>query len=361
MAPTPIRLLIVDDSAFMRKIISDFFQDTQDIKVVGTARNGKDAIAKISTLQPTVLTMDVEMPEMDGMEALKVIMQRTPLPVIMLSSSTKSGAENTMLAMEYGAVDFIAKPSGTISLDLHKVRDELIEKIRSASTISMSKLKQTKEISTESKVTLPKRINNPILPVGDKIILIGTSTGGPRALQQVITTLPANIAAPILVVQHMPAGFTKSLANRLDQLSAVRVKEAENGDVLEDGTVYIAPGGFHLELSKHQQRFIASVSNEKPPRASHRPSVDVLFESASQFPEVAKIVAIMTGMGSDGTIGLRALKEKGQVIAIAESSESCIVYGMPKAAVESGNVDAICHLEDISSVLVRSLNERGAL
>lgn len=363
------KLLVVDDSAFMRKLISDFFSDNHQIEVIGTARNGKDAIKKIEQLKPDVVTMDVEMPEMNGMEALKEIMQKYPLPVIMLSSTTKRGAENTLMAMEYGAVDFVAKPSGTISLDLHKIRDELVRKVEEASKVPVSKLKKPFHQSTRHplkneatkliSMTKPSiKIDVPIKKsewskTSKKIILIGTSTGGPRALQEVITKIPANVGAPLLIVQHMPAGFTKSLAARLDQLSEIRVKEAEQGDILQKGTAYIAPGGYHLKLRKIGSAFAVVLDDQEPPRAGHRPSVDVMFEDISQYSEFDKIAVIMTGMGYDGSKGLIALKKTGNVTAIAESAETCIVYGMPKAAVETQLVDEVADVDDIAQTIMK--------
>lgn len=369
------KLLVVDDSAFMRKLISDFFSDHRHIEVIGAARNGKDAIKKIEQLKPDVVTMDVEMPEMNGMEALKEIMQKYPLPVIMLSSTTKRGAENTLMAMEYGAVDFVAKPSGSISLDLHKIKDELVRKVEEASKVTVSKLKKPFRKSTvagqairhpfnneESKVkSLLKPTVNIDIPIkktewsktSKKIILIGTSTGGPRALQEVITKIPANVGAPILIVQHMPAGFTKSLAARLDQLSEIHVKEAEQGDLLQKGTAYIAPGGYHLKLRKVGSSFAVVLDNQEPPRAGHRPSVDVMFEDVSQYSEFDKIAVIMTGMGYDGSKGLVSLKKTGNVMAIAESAETCIVYGMPKAAVETQLVDEVADVDDIAQTIMK--------
>lgn len=369
------KLLVVDDSAFMRKLISDFFSDHRHIEVIGSARNGKDAIKKIEQLKPDVVTMDVEMPEMNGMEALKEIMQKYPLPVIMLSSTTKRGAENTLMAMEYGAVDFVAKPSGSISLDLHKIKDELVRKVEEASKVTVSKLKKPFRKSTvagqairhpfnneESKVKslLKPTVNIDIQikktewsKTSKKIILIGTSTGGPRALQEVITKIPANVGAPILIVQHMPAGFTKSLAARLDQLSEIHVKEAEQGDLLQKGTAYIAPGGYHLKLRKVGSSFAVVLDNQEPPRAGHRPSVDVMFEDVSQYSEFDKIAVIMTGMGYDGSKGLVSLKKTGNVMAIAESAETCIVYGMPKAAVETQLVDEVADVDNIAQTIMK--------
>lgn len=368
------KLLIVDDSAFMRKLISDFFEGNSKIEVIGTARNGKDAIKKIKDLRPDVVTMDIEMPIMNGLDALKEIMDTCPVPVVMLSSTTKQGAEHTLQAMEYGAVDFVTKPSGTISLDLHKVKEELIHKVENAAGVSISKLKnvstiskptvdqsfvsttlyQKKPIKGES-AKLKKQLKKEWNSTSKKIVLIGTSTGGPRALQNVITKLPSNINVPILIVQHMPPGFTKSLADRLNQLSKITVKEAEHGDVLKEGTAYIAPGGYHLKIRKVNSSFEIVLDNTEPPRGGHRPAVDVMFEEVSKYNDFDKIAVIMTGMGHDGSKGLISLKETGNTIAIAESAESCIVFGMPKAAIETQLVDEIVEVDQIAQTIMKYL------
>ncbi|MFY3793386.1 protein-glutamate methylesterase/protein-glutamine glutaminase [Ureibacillus sp. MALMAid1270] len=372
------KLLIVDDSAFMRKLVSDFFQDHPTIEVIGTARNGRDAIKKIQNLQPNVVTMDVEMPEMNGLDALKEIMEVCPVPVIMLSSETQSGADTTLIAMENGAVDFVAKPSGTISLDLHKVKEELIRKVENAAQVSIINLKKSivpsttisQKVKTEPlRSTFKQAViqkthiekSHSMIKRSDwkktskKIILIGTSTGGPRALQDVITKLPKTLNAPVLIVQHMPKGFTKSLAQRLNQLSKISVKEAENGEILQNGTAYVAPGGYHLKLNKIGNQFEILIDETEPPRAGHRPSVDVLFENISLYNDFDKIAVIMTGMGSDGSSGLKALKNTGNTYAIAESQETCIVYGMPKAAVETTLVDEVVDVNEIAEHIIKLL------
>lgn len=268
------KALVVDDSAFMRKLISDFLSGHPGIEVIGTARNGKEAVEKVKSLKPDVVTMDIEMPIMNGLEALKEIMSNYPVPIVMLSSTTEIGAENTMLAMEYGAVDFVAKPGGAISLNLHEVKEEILGKVIAASDVEMSTLtrKMTSRrlprpnssrstVNPVASVTetvafsanqsqLMNISKNKISKTGKTFVIIGTSTGGPRALQEVLTGIPASFGVPILVVQHMPPGFTKSLADRLDGLCAIHVKEAEDGELLENGTAYIAPGGKHLKMIK---------------------------------------------------------------------------------------------------------------
>lgn len=366
----------------MRKLISDFFEGNSKVEVIGTARNGKDALKKIQDLKPDIVTMDVEMPEMNGLDALKRIMEDYPVPVIMLSSTTVRGAETTLKAMENGAVDFVAKPSGTISLDLHKIKEELVEKVEHVVHIPIAKLKKTnrqKSIPiTDSNVSASKKEvpllketspfpnrDNQFVDIPNtknewnkssrKIVLIGTSTGGPRALQEVLSKLPKSIKAPILIVQHMPAGFTKSLAERLNQQSQITVKEAEHGDQLQDGTAYVAPGGYHMNLQKIGVNFEITLNQNEPPRSGHRPAVDVMFESVSRIKDFDKIAVIMTGMGYDGSKGLIELKQNGNVIAIAESAETCIVYGMPKAAVETQLVDEVVDVDDIAQAIMKYL------
>nr|WP_082686266.1 chemotaxis response regulator protein-glutamate methylesterase [Bacillus coahuilensis] len=346
------KVLIVDDSAFMRKLIRDFVSESPDLMVVGTARNGQEAIDKVKQLHPDVVTMDVEMPVMNGLEALKSLMEDHPVPVVMLSSTTTVGAENTMVAMEYGAFDFVSKPSGTISLDLYKVKDELLEKLVSASTTSVDKLvKSRNQMVPSPKMVKDTRKSTKYNQPKQKLICIGTSTGGPRALQEVLTNLPEAIQAPILVVQHMPAGFTKSLANRLNSLSEISVKEAEDGELLRNGVAYIAPGGYHMMVKQLSSSYCISLTNKIAPRNGHRPSVDVMFESVSELGEFEKMAVVMTGMGTDGAKGLIKLKEYGRVKAVAEAEETCIVYGMPKACVATNLVDERVPLQQISEII----------
>lgn len=364
-----IKVLIIDDSAFMRKLISDFLSEDSRIVVIGTARNGEDGIKKIKELKPDVVTLDVEMPVLDGLSALKRIMSEHPVPVLMLSSTTKEGAENTIQAMQMGAIDFIAKPSGSISLDLYKVKNELVTKVLLVSKVKANTLNNLSVIGKNSvplhssyskmeprvqKDSIGVKMDTSVswLKAKKKMVVIGTSTGGPRALQQVLSKLPSDINAPILIVQHMPKGFTRSLANRLNTLSAIQVKEAEHGDLLQNGHAYIAPGGKHLKLKSLGNQVVIEL-DESPPINGHRPSVDILFESASHIEDYAKVAVVMTGMGSDGTNGLLKLAEKGNVKAIAESKETCIVFGMPKTAIATNLIDEIQKVEQIAETIVK--------
>lgn len=245
-----IRVLVVDDSAFMRKVISDIINNDPYMEVVGKARNGQDALKKIQELNPDVVTMDVEMPGLDGLAALEELMKIKPVPVIMISSLTKRGTEQTVKALQLGAVDFIAKPSGQISLDIDAVQDEIIRKIKIAAGTKnkLANFKYQGVVTPVRPVSAVKKLDRS--SALDKMVLIGTSTGGPKALHEVIPRLPADINAGILIVQHMPPGFTKSLADRLDSLSQITVKEAEQGEKILPGCAYIAPGDYHLTVSR---------------------------------------------------------------------------------------------------------------
>lgn len=363
-----INVLIVDDSAFMRKLITEFLSEDNRIQVIGTARNGEDAIAKVEKLKPDVVTLDVEMPVMNGLDALKHLMEHTPVPVVMLSSTTKEGTENTSTAMLNGAFDFIAKPSGAISLDLHKVKSDIIEKVIEASKTNILKLQKNikssgnaiatpniyskMELGGETKQEVKQESKTPKWDTASrKLVLIGASTGGPRALQTVLTELPSSIDAPILIVQHMPPGFTKSLADRLNTLCEINVKEAEDSELIQKGTAYIAPGGYHMKVKKVGLS-LAIVLDKTELRNGHRPSVDVMFESASHLKDFSKVAVIMTGMGSDGADGLSKLKNMGQVKAIAESQETSIVFGMPKAAIATNYVDRVEDIEKIAAAIM---------
>ncbi|KXH80000.1 chemotaxis response regulator protein-glutamate methylesterase [Sporosarcina sp. HYO08] len=342
------KVLIVDDSAFMRKLLTDFLTGHPSLEVIGVARNGKEAVEKVKALKPDVVTMDIEMPVMNGLDAVREIMAHTPVPIVMLSSTTTDGAENTMLALEYGAVDFIAKPGGAISLNLHDVKDEIIQKVLAALQVQRTSLTRKKDILKKDFNSVTPAFYN----VGKTVILIGTSTGGPRALQEALKKLPATIQAPILVVQHMPAGFTKSLANRLNGLCDIHVKEAEDGELLVNGTAYIAPGNYHLSIKKVGTSYCVNLDNERSPRMGHRPSVDVLFESAAQYENLNVAAVVMTGMGQDGMRGLKLLKKSVKTVSIAESESSSVVFGMPKAVIEAGLADMVADVQDIPKYLI---------
>jgi len=343
-----INVLVVDDSAFIRKMIKDILAMDEEIEVVDVAKNGKEAIEKLMTNKIDVITLDVEMPIMDGIATLKKIMEDNPTPVVMLSSLTKSGADLTIQALDVGAVDFVTKPSNIFKINDDEIKSLIIDKIKIASRIRVSKKRYAKkEISvTNNEFKLEKNVNlgNEIV---EEIVAIGTSTGGPRALQEVIPYIAQNINAPIVIVQHMPPGFTKSLAERLNNISKILVKEAEYGEVLKNGVAYIAPGDRHIKFKK-EGKYIKIILDDGEKVSGHKPSVDAMFLSLYEI-NFKKIVAIvMTGMGSDGTKGLKKLKEKNGVISIAEDESTCVVFGMPKSVINLGIIDKVIPLNLIS-------------
>jgi len=363
----PYRVLVVDDSVFMRKIITDLITEDPLFQVIATAKNGKEAIKLVKELKPDAVTMDIEMPELNGLDALKIIMNEQPTPVVMLSSLTQDGARETITALERGAVDFVGKPSGSISLDLRKMKAVILEKLHIAVKTNATKLKtnssaperKTAAASATERVKLSKPDMKP--PVTNaptqvsQLVAVGTSTGGPRALHQVISQIPAHFPAPIVIVQHMPPNFTKSLAQRLNSVSEITVVEAENGMVLQNGTAYIAPGGFHMTVARNGPGMYKIHLSQDEPRNGHRPSVDVLFESLLPLKELKRHAVIMTGMGADGAKGMRALKLAGAVTTIAEAEETCIVYGMPRAAVELNCVMHVLPQQKIAWKLSQSV------
>ena len=340
-----VTVLVVDDSAFMRNVLSKMLESDPGVKVVGTAGDGLEAVEKAAALRPDVITMDVEMPGMDGIEALKRIMAENPVPVIMLSSQTSDGARVTLHALELGAMDFVSKNLSDSSLDIMKIKGVLVEKVKH---LGQKKLFPRPARQPQREVHVPAdacggRINA-------DIVAIGTSTGGPKSLQQIIPFLPRNFPVPVLVSQHMPANFTKPFAERLDQLSALDVKEAEHGETVRSGVVYIAPGGGHMSLSCGLPRPSITISHGGD--FIYRPSVDALMSSvALYFPE-RSIGVILTGMGNDGLKGLESLKRAGGKV-IAQDEKTCVIYGMPRAVVEAGLADSVLPLGEIPEAIVK--------
>ncbi len=340
-----IKVLVVDDSAFMRKVISDILESDSSIEVLGTAKSGIDALEKVKKLKPDVVTLDIKMPGMDGLECLEELNKVGNVPVVMLSSITQDATEATIQALEKGAIDFITKPDNIFDINSKEKKEEIIEKVKIAGR-SVPYQKNNKRVkSIEPVYKESSTLNN--------IVLIGTSTGGPKALQEVIPALPEDVNAAFLVVQHMPPGFTKSLAERLDGMSKVRVKEAENGEPIKTGYVYIAPGDYHM-LAERDEKSKLKIKLTKDPRVGrHRPSVDVLLESVSNTGFENIVAVIMTGMGGDGSEGIKKLKENKNVSVIAQDEKTCVVFGMPKAAIQTGVVDIVTPLSEISNEIMK--------
>lgn len=345
-----IKVLIVDDSAFMRKVLSEMIDSEESLTVIGTATDGKDALNKIKLLNPDVITLDVEMPIMDGISCLKQIMQTFPKPVIMLSSGTDHGAELTIKALDEGAVDFVAKPKNIFDIKNDKKRNEIIEKISIAKNINFKYSKYKTDDDNVILVQNSKVIKN--------IIAIGSSTGGPKALQSVIPYLPGDLPAAVLIVQHMPPGFTNTLAERLDTKSKLVVKEAVHKEKVLAGHAYIAPGDSHMLVEVNAKGDIIINLDKSPPVSGHRPSVDVMMSSLSDTGLKNIIGVILTGMGADGSNGVKKLKEINKSFIIAQDEETSVVYGMPKMAVQTGAVDKVVSLDKISDEIIQFMGVR---
>jgi two-component system, chemotaxis family, protein-glutamate methylesterase/glutaminase len=340
----PVRVLVVDDSALMRKLIPQIIERDGSIHVVGTAMDGSFGLKKIEELHPQVVTLDLEMPRMDGMETLKEITKKHRLPVIVVSAHTTQGASSTFKALALGAFDFVAKPRDAASAHMEDIAAELISKIKVAAQTEMPAELPQVHIA-------PVRAAKPIGKVKakpNKIIAIGISTGGPNALQYLLSQLPGDFPAAIAVVQHMPEGFTDMFARRLDECCAIEVKEAQSGDLLLAGRALICPGNRHMKVRRMPMGDIVVLSDEDRVNG-HRPSVDVLFRSIAEFGRDT-IAVLMTGMGEDGADALGVVKSSGGM-TIAQSEDSCVVYGMPKAAIERGNAIRVVPLEALANTL----------
>jgi two-component system, chemotaxis family, protein-glutamate methylesterase/glutaminase len=339
----PVRVLVVDDSALMRKLIPKILEQDAYIEVVGTAMDGNFGLKKIEELQPQVVTLDLEMPGLNGIDTLKEIMRRWRLPVIVVSSHSTAGAAITLKALALGAFDFVAKPQD-VSARMPEIANELIKKIRAA---AQSAGVQTQFLPEENNAILPGKLR-PVAPT--RIVAIGVSTGGPNALQYLFSHLPEDFSGSILVVQHMPDGFTELFAKRLDETCPIRVKEAQSGDLLVAGRALICPGNRHMKVKKLPLGNVVLLTEEAPVNG-HRPSVDVLFRSvADEFGPQATAV-LMTGMGEDGASGIGEIRAAGG-FTVAQSQETCVVYGMPKAAVERGHVMRVADLQDLPNLLL---------
>lgn len=349
--PNPLKVLVVDDSAFMRKMICEILGRDPELCVVGPARDGADALIKMETLQPDVITLDVEMPVLDGFGTLIEIMRRRPTPVVMLSSLTQRGAEATLRCLELGAVDFVGKPSGSISLDIEKVAADLTRAVKSAAKARVSAspaVSLSPAVSVRPLPALPRPVREGLSKTrSGGVLVIGSSTGGPRALQALVPALPADLPVPVVIVQHMPAGFTASLAQRLNGISPLEVREAAKGDCLKAGRILVAPGGWHLEFDQDGLVHLT----DAPPVHGVRPSVDVTLASLTRLHGSRITGVLLTGMGRDGARGLKAIFDLGGS-TFAEDETTCTVYGMPKAAVELGGVGCLLPLPQIAPALI---------
>lgn len=354
-----IKLLIVDDSSFMRNILNRLVEKDGRFEVVGKAKDGAEGVEMAKTLKPDVITLDIEMPVMTGIEALKVIMKECPIPIIMVSALTKEGAKSTLEAMEHGAVDFIPKSMEAGGASMLKNSNVLMDKIYTAASARIgishvrplpiareTEKKVVKSTSSASTIRKPARIGLP----GSKIMIIGSSTGGPRALQDILPKLPSTLKVPIVIAQHMPQHFTSPMAERLNSLSNLNIVEGKDGDILKAGSVYIAPGGVHTRVKSHGTGFVLCVKEDTGKECVYRPSVDILASSAAKNISGPTLALMLTGMGSDGAEGFNELKNKNGYI-LAQDEETSVVYGMPKSV--ASVADEVLPLENVVSAIVR--------
>ncbi len=343
-----IKVLVIDDSALIRSLLTEIINSQKDMEVVGAAPDPIVARDLIKQLNPDVLTLDVEMPKMDGLDFLEKLMRLRPMPVLMVSTLTERGSEITMRALELGAVDFVTKPKMSISEGMREYTGVITDKIRTA---AKAKVAQMARPSAGAGVAAPSMLRNPLIS-SEKLLIIGASTGGTEAIKAFLTQMPSDCPG-ILITQHMPAGFTKSFANRLDSLCKISVKEAQGGERILPGHAYIAPGDQHLLLARSGANYVTQLSNADPV-SRHKPSVDVLFDSAATYAGKNAIGIILTGMGKDGAEGMAKMKKAG-AYNFAQNEESCVVYGMPKEAVAYGGVNEIAHLNDLPKLVLNYL------
>ncbi len=347
------KVLIVDDSALIRSLLTEIINRQPDMVAVGAAPDPIAARDMIRNLNPDVLTLDVEMPRMDGIDFLDKLMRLRPMPVVMVSTMTQQGADVTLRALELGAVDFVAKPKLDVTKGMEAGAREIVEKIRLAATARIRKPAMPAPASKAAPVlALNSRAST------EKLIIIGASTGGTEAIKEVLLPMPPD-APGILITQHMPPGFTKSFAQRLDSLCKISVKEAVDGERILPGHAYIAPGDFHLRVRKSGANYVTALSNEAPVNL-HRPSVEVLFRSAAQCVGTNAIGVMLTGMGKDGAYAMLEMKRAG-AFNVAQDEASCVVFGMPKEAIAAGGVDEVLPLGSIAGRVLGALRESGGV
>ncbi len=348
------RVLVVDDSGFFRRRVSEMLEADPMIKVIGMAENGEQAVKKAAELKPDVITMDIEMPVLDGISATRKIMAQTPLPIIMFSSLTTEGAKATLDALEAGAVDFLPKRFQDIAKDKDEVRKLLCQRVRALSRGRAAIAHRTTTAATRA--VPPRRQTPASLASSDtgliKLVAIGTSTGGPVALQKVLTRLPKNFSTPILLIQHMPATFTPAFAKRLDQMCAIEVREAQDKDVLRPGVALLAPGGKQMRIEGRPGNVQVRISDEAG--LTYKPSVDITFSSIADVYPKDTLAIVMTGMGADGREGAKTLKQRGSEIW-AQDEASSVIYGMPAAIVDAGLATKVLSLDDLGPGIVKRL------
>lgn len=370
----PIRVLVVDDSAFMRKVLQGIISSDPQLQVCGEARDGRDALAQLESLKPDVISMDINMPHMDGLEATEVIMSSSPHPVVIVSSESRDGAEVTLKALQLGAIDFVAKPSSGIDFDMSSVKDELCRKLKMAAKVRVVRTaarsnaqpkKAANEHSAQAKVEAAPR------SLGDNgghrgagkfpIVVVASSTGGPATLMKLIPEFPADFPGAVIVVQHMPGNFTAQFSKQLGEVSGMKVKEAEAGEIVVPGQVYVCPGANHLRVSATGR----IVLDDGPRINGYRPCADLTIESVVAYCGANAVAVILTGMGNDGSKGVQAVRTAGGHV-IAQDESTAVIFGMPQEAIKTGAVDQVLPIDTIfgaveKRVMSHSFSRAGAL
>ncbi len=350
MSDKPIRVLVTDDSVFMRTMLKNALGKAKDMEVVGSAQNGNEAIDRIKELKPDVMTLDIEMPGLDGIGVLKKVMKDSPMPIVMVSTKTQAGAKLTFEALELGAVDYVAKPLADKDASLQSFQSSVVDAVRAAFSSNRNRLGKQDRL----RIAPPRKAN---IQTEGIVVAIGISAGGPATLHKLIPLLPKEFP-PIVLTQHMPADFTATFACRLNDTSQLEVREAASGDVLTSGTLLLAPGSHHLRIAKQGGKLVTRLDDGEKV-SGFRPSVDALFKSVAAACNENAIGLVMTGMGFDGAEGIKTLKATG-ARTLSQDQESCIVYGMPKAAFQTGCVDQVVSLAEIPDVLIRMLSASTA-
>ncbi len=351
--PDKIRVLVVDDSSYSRQTIKEMLETDSGIEVAAVATNGIEAMAKTIKLKPDVITLDFEMPEMDGFSFLRWIMKERPMPVVMVTSYSDSAT--VFRALELGAVDFVAKPSRRASMELHGIRDDLIKKVKGIRNLKIDKLSISRDLISQTPKDMEKgKVPFPTKTISELgVVAIGASTGGPTALQVLLTRLPAHFPAAVLISQHMPRGFTKPFSERLARLTRIKVREAADDDVLEAGKALLCPGGFHITL-KRKNGAVRVVLRESTSRDRYVPSVDIMMSHAAEQFGTLTMGVVLTGMGNDGKIGIVDIKNQGGY-TIAEAESTAVIFGMPNEAIKTGAIDRVLPLHEIAGEIITAL------
>src|SRR5580698_4436485 len=355
-AEKKIRVLIVDDSAFMRKVLEEIISSDPRMEVVGQARDGREAVTLAESLQPDVITMDINMPRMDGIEATKLIMTQHPRPILVVSSESREGASSALRVLELGAIDFVSKPSSGIDLDMKNVKDELLRKLKMASkvrvvrTATLSARTERKEVAPITRPSAPNINSDSKFP----LVVIAASTGGPATLMNLVPNFPRDFPGAIVLVQHMPAAFTSQLSVQLAEVAAIRVKEAEDHELIRPGVFYVCPGSHHLRFSSGGQ----IVLDDGPRISGYRPCADVTLESAAAFAGSQTIAVVLTGMGGDGARGVQAVKAAGGW-ALAQDEATSVIFGMPAEAIRTGAVNQVLGIQRIYPAIEKRMEQLG--